>query len=421
MLSTSVENPGEYETLTRRHLLRNPEEFPIHPTDLGKFQLDPNSNLAFVRHNLTHLANYCAKYPWLIDDLFVATIAHDSLNNLTEIMTEENLTGEESEILCTLYYLAERLIQITESKSADFTDDLEIPEMLDVFKQIALVGDISLDLVTANQIRADLEHIGQNYKSKKHFISINSDDRTMLIHLDSLRDFHQRRIVEPMLEEATRIRSLIRSKRYSQTELRKDLTTLIGEHGITDSRFTSADIFLQLILGHQDMPPRSGRIPETASGLEPLQAHRFIAAMDAIGPTSSDIFFDYGSGIGSQVILTRLLYGIPSGGVELIREFHDFAHKTAKDLKIDNVSLNLGDAASFEPPEASIFLLYNSFSGSTLNQVIQRLARLGQTKDLHVISASSSNFILRNVPWFKEIQLHNGDELDVALFRSVKC
>lgn len=417
MISCSIGNEDSYQTLNRRFLLRNQDEFPIKPTELGDYDLIPKGDLSIVRHNVTHLVNYCSRYPWFVDHALITSVARMSLGDLSVILNCEGLTETEEDIAITLYYLAERVLQFSELDTDDLIHDLEVSEIFDVFEGISNVNESSRNFVTACQIRTDLEAIQQ---AKLESFVKDPNDSTLMMHLDSLSEFHRRRIVDPMYQEVYKIRSLIRRKEYTSSDLRKDLSSLMGDLKMTETGFTSADIFLHLLFGQLMLPRRFGEMPKNASGLEPLEVHRFIAAMDMIEPTSNDSFFDYGSGIGNQAILARLLYGIPSGGVELVQEFHNLAKQSAHDLKLDNINFHNQDAADIDPPDASIFLLFNPFNGSILSKVILKLAELRKRKDFHIISASSSNRILRNVPFFKEIKLHDGGELDIALFRSVR-
>ncbi len=98
----------------------------------------------------------------------------------------------------------------------------------------------------------------------------------------------------------------------------------------------------------------------------------------AIGP--SDVFLDYGSGMGRAVCLAATYPFRTVIGVELSPELceiarHNLSRARGK-LRCRDVRILEADAADYEPPgEASIFFFFNPFCGSVLARVLYNIAR----------------------------------------------
>ncbi|MBV8867136.1 MAG: class I SAM-dependent methyltransferase [Acidobacteriaceae bacterium] len=105
---------------------------------------------------------------------------------------------------------------------------------------------------------------------------------------------------------------------------------------------------------------------------------RELLTLLAIGP--SDVFLDYGSGMGRAVCLaaTYPLRGVI--GVEISPELSSIARRNldqARDkLLCRDVRIVQSNAADYEPPsEVSIFFFFNPFHGSLLARVLDNVAR----------------------------------------------
>lgn len=97
-----------------------------------------------------------------------------------------------------------------------------------------------------------------------------------------------------------------------------------------------------------------------------------------IGP--SDVFLDYGSGMGRAVCLAATYPFKTVIGVEISAELcgiarRNLSHARGK-LLCGDVRILEGDAADYQiPDEASVFFFFNPFYGSVLARVLDNIAR----------------------------------------------
>lgn len=98
----------------------------------------------------------------------------------------------------------------------------------------------------------------------------------------------------------------------------------------------------------------------------------------AIGP--SDVFLDYGSGMGRAVCLAATYPFKSVIGVEISAELCGIARRNLSQargkLRCRDVRILEGDAADYQiPDEASVFFFFNPFRGSVLSKVLDNIAR----------------------------------------------
>ncbi len=105
---------------------------------------------------------------------------------------------------------------------------------------------------------------------------------------------------------------------------------------------------------------------------------RDVLALLAIGP--SDVFVDFGSGMGRAICLAATYPFRAVIGLELSSELcqlsrHNLDQARAK-LQCRNVQIIEGNAVDYEVPDAvTVFFFFNPFRGSVLAQVLENIAR----------------------------------------------
>jgi hypothetical protein len=141
-------------------------------------------------------------------------------------------------------------------------------------------------------------------------------------------------------------------------------------------------------LDETPLPPE--HTPFIVSGVEEI-----LFALDRAQLTPADTFVDLGAGTGKVVLLAHLLTGARAHGVELDRALVQEGESAAASLQLDGVTFDAADARTAALPDARVFYLYSPFSGAVLEEVMARLRRLAQERDLVVCSSPSP------LPWLR--------------------
>ncbi|MDI3286053.1 methyltransferase domain-containing protein [Polyangium sp. 15x6] len=128
---------------------------------------------------------------------------------------------------------------------------------------------------------------------------------------------------------------------------------------------------------------------------------------------SEDVFVDVGSGLGRATALTHFLTGASAIGVEIQSALVRRARGLAARLNAQRVTVIEGDAAKLTRyiTSGSVFFLYCPFSGSRLNQVMDDLASIAQTR---VIRVCSVDLPLPSRSWLAPVSISG----DLAVYRS---
>jgi hypothetical protein len=116
------------------------------------------------------------------------------------------------------------------------------------------------------------------------------------------------------------------------------------------------------------------------SPLNPTESfHSFHAVMKRfVNPCDTDVFLDYGSGLGRVLLMAATFPFRRIVGVEYSQELNDTAAKIIRRvrgrLKCRDIELVTADAAQYElPPDVNVIYFYNPFCGATLARVCDRI------------------------------------------------
>lgn len=120
--------------------------------------------------------------------------------------------------------------------------------------------------------------------------------------------------------------------------------------------------------------------PDDVPGLPPGTVPYVPCAVDAILHTvldapvhAHDVFVDLGAGLGRVALLVHLLTGARAVGVEMQPPLVECARATARRLDAHAVTFHLGDAATTEVADGTVFFIYASFSPAVLRRVLRWL------------------------------------------------
>jgi hypothetical protein len=115
------------------------------------------------------------------------------------------------------------------------------------------------------------------------------------------------------------------------------------------------------------LPPGEHLIGYHASGVAPI-----VRMLVEVPVTTDDIVIDLGSGLGKVVLLTWLLTGATSRGIELQPALVGRA-RVAAARRGANVAFTEGDARRADLEDGTVFFLYAPFTGPVLAEVLSRL------------------------------------------------
>lgn len=141
---------------------------------------------------------------------------------------------------------------------------------------------------------------------------------------------------------------------------------------------------------------------------------RFRQLMKQIEIRESDVFLDYGSGLGRAVILAATYPFRKVIGVELVTELHTRAaenvRRAVNRLRCRDIELYNVDARRFRiPPEVTVIYLWNPFDGEVLREVFGNIQRsiVEHPRTVTILHLSPTNptaldAMKDSLPWLKE-------------------
>ena len=170
----------------------------------------------------------------------------------------------------------------------------------------------------------------------------------------------------------------------------------------------------------------TGDIPEEAAALEadlvfylPTPARIVLKLARLLQPTSDDIFYDLGSGLGHVPILMHLLTGVHTWGVELEASYCRYARDCAGRLGLGGVNFIHADARRADFADGTIFYLYTPFLGEPLWQVLGRLEQEAGQRHIRVCSYGPCTAQIARQPWLKAMFQQGTRETAFGAFESV--
>jgi len=167
----------------------------------------------------------------------------------------------------------------------------------------------------------------------------------------------------------------------------------------TGERDRAIEAHLGIGDGAPAAPPGDHAVGYHASGVAPI-----VHALMEASVTADDVVVDLGSGLGKVVMLAALLTGARAHGVELQPDLVKRARAAATTLGLD-VTFSCEDARVAPLETGTVFFLYLPFTGPILDEVVDRLARLAETKSIAIAALgvdlpARPSLVRRNVDSF---------------------
>ncbi len=115
---------------------------------------------------------------------------------------------------------------------------------------------------------------------------------------------------------------------------------------------------------------------------------------------AGSVLCDCGSGLGAVCLLYSFLSGRPSIGVERDPALVDRAKSAATEAGLSQVQFLEQDVRKADFSAADAFYFFNPFTGSIMDDVLQRLEAVARTKTIHLVGLASS---FDQIPWLERV------------------
>ena len=131
-------------------------------------------------------------------------------------------------------------------------------------------------------------------------------------------------------------------------------------------------------------------------------ARHILDLIRAASLSSEDVLVDLGSGLGH----VPLLVSIQSAYVACAQE-------SARNLKLSCVEFMAGDAREADLSTGNVFYLFSPFRGSMLSDMLQRLLRESNKRQIRICSLGPCTRVLQEQLWLKPRTRRNTERVNV--------
>jgi hypothetical protein len=146
---------------------------------------------------------------------------------------------------------------------------------------------------------------------------------------------------------------------------------------------------------------------------QPTPARVVLELTRVVAMQPADVFYDLGSGLGQVCILVHLLTGARARGVEFEPAYCDYARRSASRLQLRQVELLNADARDVRLDDGTVFYLYTPFRGAMLDQVLGRIDRASQGREVRVCTLGDCTAQVADHPWLERVGKPDPDALAV--------
>jgi len=158
--------------------------------------------------------------------------------------------------------------------------------------------------------------------------------------------------------------------------------------------------------------PRLHAVPEIAF-YQPTPVRHILHLIRASALSKSDVFVDLGSGLGHVALLTSMLTGARSFGIEVEAAYVASAQECAQTLRLSRVRFIREDARTADLSSGTVFYLYSPFTGSILADVLDRLRKESTSRPIKICALGPCTCMLAKESWLKPIALPDPEQITV--------
>ena len=170
----------------------------------------------------------------------------------------------------------------------------------------------------------------------------------------------------------------------------------------------------------------AGELPELHAQLEPemvayqpTPARVILALIERAALSCEDVLCDVGSGLGHVLLASALLSGARGVGVELEPAYCAHAARSARRLRLPQLTFMAADAREAPLDEANVFYLYTPFRGQLLDDVLARLKREATRRPLVICSYGPCTPVVAQARWLEQRQPADLNPHELHVFDSV--
>ena len=182
----------------------------------------------------------------------------------------------------------------------------------------------------------------------------------------------------------------------------------------------SFDLFDEIVSGVLQLCGSEGASylpsPEMTA-YQPTPARHILDLIAACKFASDDVLVDLGSGLGHVPLLVGILTGIRTLGVEVRPDYAASAQRAAQRLNLRGVRFVAEDARTTDLSGGTVFYMFTPFTGSILTDVLHRLHRQSETRQITICALGPCTRILQAQTWLGAN--HRPDTERIAIFRSL--
>ena len=146
---------------------------------------------------------------------------------------------------------------------------------------------------------------------------------------------------------------------------------------------------------------------------QPTPVRHILHLIRASALSKSDVFVDLGSGLGHVALLTSMLTGARSFGIEVEATYVASAQECAESLRLSRVRFIREDARAADLSSGTVFYLYSPFTGSILADVLDRLRKESSSRPIRICALGPCTRTLTKESWLKPIALPDPNQITV--------
>ena len=182
--------------------------------------------------------------------------------------------------------------------------------------------------------------------------------------------------------------------------------------------YDNLDIFINGLLFDKPIPPATRATEKEMVLYQKTPARIIFEMVETAKIKQDDVFFDLGSGIGQAVLLVNLLSGVTAKGIEYEPAYCDYARASASALNLSNVEFITADAREADYSQATIFFMYTPFEGKMLQDMLNILQKVSQSRAIKIFSYGPCSTYLAQQNWLSCINGKAGDPYKLYEFRT---
>jgi hypothetical protein len=215
-------------------------------------------------------------------------------------------------------------------------------------------------------------------------------------------------------------RQKIKSSAYSREEVKSTFYTYIDAN--SDQRsglaYDYLDKFVNLLLNvDASIMPQKTREPEMVF-YQPTPARFILEMIQRSRMSERDVFFDLGCGLGNVVIVSALLTGATSIGVDVEPVYCDYARRCAEQLGISNACFINQDARDLNYSDGTVFFMYHPFTGRILESMLDKLKTVSEKRTIKLCTLGACSLTVGKQGWLERLGQSPCEDARLAFFVS---